>query len=262
MSIETLEDWNAILGQCCCPMPSCPVPVRRCESISGRVELAFDVYFSVEDIFHRTTRWDYSGGGFRQWRKDGLYDIVVGSVYVVVAETIVTEDDPRTGSITVSYPEPIDVDAARGGAPAALAAAIDWDDEDLSVGTECVSSGQDFDPSADVSRRLLEATVCRWRWEIAREHEGSWFRIVWDEVFFPEDEAAEPVVREQDRSWEWTGPGDPEDDGSWRSEWYELAAPEAAGEVRVVNVRFECYRAERFGNKPQVTGEGYEIPEE
>lgn len=34
MAIETLGDWNAILA-CCCAMPSCPLPLTECESVSA-----------------------------------------------------------------------------------------------------------------------------------------------------------------------------------------------------------------------------------
>ena len=36
--IETLEDWNSQLAECgCCPMPTCPLPTKECESIEVTV---------------------------------------------------------------------------------------------------------------------------------------------------------------------------------------------------------------------------------
>lgn len=35
MTIETLDDWNTVLGYCgCCEMPTCPTPELECQSIS------------------------------------------------------------------------------------------------------------------------------------------------------------------------------------------------------------------------------------
>lgn len=108
----------------------------------------------------------------------------------------------------------------------------------------------------------------RFRWVIPDTHPGSYFKITWDVVFFPEGydtedpESPQPEVVAADQTWTWVGPGDPEDEDSWKSDWYELAPPESSGQVRVVNIRFECYRSTKFGVKPQVTGEAYEIPPE
>jgi hypothetical protein len=120
--------------------------------------------------------------------------------------------------------------------------------------------------------------------------EGSYFKITWDVVFFPvghdamiddpdyeppeeepeggwppvpqipDPDAPDPVVISTDQTWTWAGPGDPDDLATWKSGWYDLPVPTAPGENRVVNIRFECYRSPQFGNKPQVTGEAYEIP--
>jgi hypothetical protein len=69
-----------------------------------------------------------------------------------------------------------------------------------------------------------------------------------------------PPTLGQDEEDVWTGPGDPNDDDSWLfpGGWHEIDTPAAAGETRVVNVRFYCYPASPYGYKPQVTGEGYE----
>jgi hypothetical protein len=104
------------------------------------------------------------------------------------------------------------------------------------------------------------ATKSRFRWIIPDTWPGSYFKITWDEVFFPDDEST-PTVVNANRSWTWEGPGDPEDEDTWKSGWYSLAPPEAPGEVRVVNIRYECYKSAKFGTRPQITGEAYEIPE-
>jgi hypothetical protein len=101
-------------------------------------------------------------------------------------------------------------------------------------------------------------TKARFRWVIPDTWAGSHFKITWDVVFFPEDESA-PTVIATDQTWTWIGPGDPEDADTWKSEWHEVPVPTAPGETRVVNIRFECYQGP-YGNKPQITGEAYDIP--
>jgi hypothetical protein len=79
----------------------------------------------------------------------------------------------------------------------------------------------------------------------------------------PEAAPTPAATIEADLTYTWGGPGDTEDpdDASWFSDWYDLAPPTESGNKRVVNVRFECYGVNDYGNKPQVTGEAYEIPD-
>jgi hypothetical protein len=60
-------------------------------------------------------------------------------------------------------------------------------------------------------------------------------------------------------TWEWPGPGNPADEESWKSGWYEIDPPESVGTRRIVNIRYECYRSTRIGVKPQITGEAVEF---
>jgi hypothetical protein len=136
----------------------------------------------------------------------------------------------------------------------AMVAAVEVSEEDpvpACHGTACIAatSFECFD---------FEATKVKFRWTIPDTHEGSYFKITWDEVFFPTDEST-PTVVNADKTWTWEGPGDPDDDDTWKSGWYELAPPSTPGEVRVVNVRFECYEGP-YGTRPQTTGESYAIP--
>jgi hypothetical protein len=120
----------------------------------------------------------------------------------------------------------------------------------------------------------------RYRWRIPVGHEGTFFRIDWDEVFYPlgwdaviEDpenpgeeipDPAAPVPVLTPKSVEWTGPGDLEDatDATWLTEWSAVVrVPEGEeGTVEVRNVRYSCYRS-RAGSKPQVA-ESFGIEEE
>jgi hypothetical protein len=65
----------------------------------------------------------------------------------------------------------------------------------------------------------------------------------------------------QDLTWEWTGPADPLNPESWKSPEYVLKRPPEAGNRRVVNIRYECYRSP-YGNKPEVTGEGVDLDDD
>jgi hypothetical protein len=90
---------------------------------------------------------------------------------------------------------------------------------------------------------------------------GSYFKITWDIATYPTDPDAE-ISYIQDLTWEWTGPGDPEDEDSWKSGWYEIDPPGEPGERKIVNVRYECYRSSRFGGKPQITGDAEDITDD
>ena len=127
-------------------------------------------------------------------------------------------------------------------------------------GTACVASTVvTAEPETTGGTLFLTAIKARFRWVIPDTWTGSYFKITWDLVFFPEDEST-PTVVALDQTWTWTGPGDPEDADTWKSGWYEIDPPEEPGETRIVNVRYECYRSTRLGIKPQITGEAYEIP--
>jgi len=102
--------------------------------------------------------------------------------------------------------------------------------------------------------------IARFRWVIPDTWPGSYFKITWDIVTYPTDPEAEPSYV-QDLTWTWPGPGDPEDEDSWKSEWYEIEPPGEPGERKIVNIRFECYKSAKFGVKPQVTGEAVELPD-
>ena len=61
--IDTLDDWNARLS-CCCPMPACPVPIKRCKS-AGLAVYAYGLYSPLETdgpevLGYKKRCWDYS----------------------------------------------------------------------------------------------------------------------------------------------------------------------------------------------------------
>ncbi len=71
----------------------------------------------------------------------------------------------------------------------------------------------------------------------------------------------QPSAVNRDLTATWTGPGNPQVATSWEaSSWRALNPPDQPGEIRLVNIRFECYRTP-YGNKPQVTGEAVDLPD-
>lgn len=104
----------------------------------------------------------------------------------------------------------------------------------------------------------------RFRWVIPESWAGSYFKISWNILTEPDgwddEEAETPPERtlSEDQTWVWSGPGDPENDDSWKSGWYEIEPPDVPGTQRVVNIRYECYRSP-YGNKPQVTADAVEL---
>lgn len=135
----------------------------------------------------------------------------------------------------------------------------------------------------------------RYCWVIPDTFAGSYFKITWDvleepdgwnatindpgetlpdplpegydtaEAWWAEHQVPDPAAPDrsfvsEDNTWEWTGPGDPEDEDSWKSGWYSIDPPSVPGTRRVVNIRFECYRSD-YGSKPEITGEGVTLPD-
>jgi hypothetical protein len=98
---------------------------------------------------------------------------------------------------------------------------------------------------------------------VPTDHLGSYFKVTFDIVFFPDGynfgNPADPgnpapTVLLEDQTLEWAGPGDPEDIESWLFPAYKIPAPADDGRSRVRNIRFSCYRGDKFGARPQTQG--------
>lgn len=111
----------------------------------------------------------------------------------------------------------------------------------------------------------ITRTHVDFRWTVPPEHEGSYYRIDWDEVFFPKafldwqnNPAGPPPVLPTltPKSWEWTGTalgpccGEETDtyedrlaDETRKSPWGVMPPPDEAGEKQICNVRVLCYRS-------------------
>lgn len=124
-----------------------------------------------------------------------------------------------------------------------------------------------FDPRTMACPEVvLSLTKARFRFSLPRDFKGSYFKITWDEVFFPVGytpstaQQYPPEVLRQNVTLEWQGPGNPEVDHSWNvGGWNPLAPPNRPGQTRIVNIRFVCHRS-KLGVKPQTMGEAYDIP--
>ena len=263
MKIETLDDWNAVNG-CCCFMPYCPMPQRECRTIYGIGQVAFVLHELATDTYYGTSRTDYEDGGFSQSRAISSHWTQLGGVWIEPRETERTEGDPQTGESQTTLSDPVDLAASRDASFAAMVGALDW--ETMTGYPNCDAYRADLEPVGYPAYHL-GAGFMRFRWVVPDDFEGKYFKITWDVVEEPDGwDSGEPnaPVRSffaQDQTWEWTGPGDPDDPDSWKSGWYHIDPPASAGARRVVNIRYECYRSAKFGTKPQVTGEAVELPD-
>lgn len=142
-------------------------------------------------------------------------------------------------------------------------------------------SFDDVPESSDLPLAIFNCSSCgfdsglgqysRYRWTVPPEHEGSYYRIDWDEVFLPKaflDWQSNPVGAPPvlptltPKSWTWTGTAlgpccgeetdtyeDRLNDPSRKSPWGNMAPPETAGRKEIANVRVLCYRSP-FGALP------------
>ena len=335
MAIEILDDWNAILGQCCCEMPACPVPTLECESMLLELDICgivgadhfgqskpagagstyyltktytrvvdhagdaigpppqhfertqetvyfYDDEYPVGTAFSGSCDSDYSdvssGSSFCPFAGSGSISYSVtgtaaAGYSIQRSETIGVVPGDATHSYsdveTHTYSNPItDQLAYLVGNAEARYAYLGF----TANGSDCSSLMLVTATDADGDATALDWQRHRYRWVIPDTwldqntgetvpFPGTYFKITWDVATYPTDPAAE-ISYIQDLTWEWAGPGDPEDPESWKSGWYELDTPGEPGERKVVNVRFECYRSPQFGNKPQITGDAEDISDD
>jgi hypothetical protein len=290
MIVETVEDWNLVLEGCgCCEMPSCPVPTRECESRTISNGDCSQGLIEDEDppdgVFYGCwVTWARPSGDdgdlipavYRKSTFTGeIGDYVGGDItYSCGQQTATASFDGGSWSITISesltYSQFFDSLLATieeeewnesGSCVSSLSVgwptigSYDWDIECEVLWLSHISSSnpRNFNLSSSL-------TASRFKWVIPDTWTGSYFKITWDEVFVAADPEAGNLLIAR-RSWIWDGPGDPEDEETWKSDWYELTPPNEPGEVRVGNILFECYKSAKFGTRPQTTGEAYEITE-
>jgi hypothetical protein len=131
-----------------------------------------------------------------------------------------------------------------------------------------LSDSSDTDPAgpgpSDDVESWWKGLYYKVTWDVLTEPEG-WDDTLSDSDSNPSNDPPRPGRPNrsyvQDLTWVWTGPGDPYDEESWKSPWYDLDVPGEPGIKRVVNVRYECYRS-KYGTKPETSGEGVDLSED
>ena len=282
MKIEILDDWNTVLGGCdCCEMPECPLPSKECESISDSLSCGYtlanhdentpeeEALLYTQVLDELVTHGSEEEGGpstistlYTKSLVDG--SCVVGSSGSLpswLPGVIYSDGYTKSGTTYTKYYEetPYSYAQTRTITYSAPAEFGELEFADQVKGAECIAEYEKILNPYGFRRKT------RFKWVVPDTWEGSYFKISWDIAFFPEGYDAEDPGSPQPElvnsgTWEWTGPGNPEDEDSWKSGWYEIDPPEEPGETRIVNVRYECYRSTRLGIKPQITGEAYGIP--
>ena len=272
-TIETLDDWNTRLGDCgCCLMPVCPTPELECQSMSGAGFLSGygGTWGYNEGDAYLKTRYSFQGGGWILYTQSGAIMANLGNKDVMDEITVdVTNGGNLTGGSTTTYEGAVSVATARSSSYAAMMGALDFTDSDFSIGSYCQAYRVHQIPwhgeGSYLSFACLLVQFVRYRWKIPTDFKGTYFKITWDEVYFPPDydpdnpDSPQPSPVNRDLTVTWEGPGDPEDPQSWMAtDWRALNPPDQPGETRLVNIRFECYHTP-YGNKPQVTGEAVDL---
>jgi hypothetical protein len=218
------------------------------------------------------TRYTYFDGGWILYTQSGAILADLGNKDVMDEISVdVTSGGDLTGGITgTTYEEAVSVATARSSSYAEMLGALDFTDSDFSLGSYCQAYRVHQIPwhgaGSYLSFACLLVQFVRYRWKIPTDFKGIYFKITWDEVFFPAEhdpenpDSPQPSSINRDLTVTWEGPGDMDDPQTWEAgDWRAMDPPEQPGESRVVNIRFECYRSPNFGNKPQVTGEAIDL---
>lgn len=261
-------------------------------STTSSTAVACDGTTSYISIDYTVSPPDTTSGSFQNTvcndvALDPELDWVLSGTTLSKTETV-TFDPPATYSATseysVSLSDPVTVEDMK--------ADIDNRLFPEDVNSQYCTSILQLDPLSPTQPSLIRRA--RYRFAVPEDYTRTRWEMQWDEVFFPkawedwlalktaydaavaahtaweaedpETRGPEPVIPEEpadepspkpslvnERSWNWAG----ED---W-SEWYEMPAPDEAGETRVVNLMVICWRSSSIGQKPTAHGEVYVFPE-
>jgi hypothetical protein len=269
--INTLEEWNERLQTCnCCQMPTCEAPILDCQN------LAYVPCVIVVDQGLGT--WN----AYKKQRLGAAFDPIVVTTWTgewvfqqeyFDCDTVI-EDPPEDEPVN-EFLEPVSCSDMQS-----KIAGITPDFGHESVGNTCMASFFCEWPDGPLS----ELSIFRYRWRVAPCHPGSYYKIEWDEIFFPLayldwlEDAQDPDVIAFDpnanpppalpvittKNWEWEGtalgdcvPLDPTNNYDYRkdiaermSDWSGPVRTTEQGIIEIHNVRVYCYRS-TYGSKPQ-----------
>lgn len=145
---------------------------------------------------------------------------------------------------------------------AKLLAIMAPESDDCYEGEACSSAYTQTAPVTDATSGnvSMSMTAVKYRWQIPATWEGSYFKITWQELTEYDGDTEDDLGDDITVTWE--GPGSPDnaEDKTWFTPWNVMAPPAEPGTTRLVNLRFECYKSAKLGNKPQIAGESYDAP--
>lgn len=237
-------------------MPECETPVLECQGVSY-----FPCVFLVDGGMWKKRRFGAAGMPITVQTRSGAWVRAEDEPDCDEEETT----DPAEEDAVNELLEPVTcedlTDALAGFEP-------DFTGDFIGDGCmaiyQCAASG-------------AAAAFVRYRWRVPPCHPGSWYKIEWDEAFFPqafldwlELELDPEITPPPDlptltpKAWTWTGTAlgpcdvaDEDNDYDARypillriSPWSLPMIPPAPGTMEICNVRVYCYQ-NPFGSKPQ-----------
>ena len=242
MIIRTSQDAGMI--SCCCTTPDCAAPRQECQSLTGIGYLHGFVDDNLPEeewyqTLYKNLRQEYANGG-RWYTYEWNTIIVVHLGGKLVSEPMVRTDEsggPYTYDqpITSTYTGGVTFADAVAEMEQLLTDALDWDDEDMTKGNECVPSRSDSYiefTSGSYRPEDFKMVFTRYRLGVPEGFSTeaaprSTYQVQWDEVFFPKAwldwkslkdefdlaEAAHEAWEEEDPEFRGDEPDVPDDPG-------------------------------------------------
>lgn len=212
-------------GRCC--FRELPEPEAEFESLSGIAFVAWLLYDLPSDTYYATMTYTYSSGGpLVESYAAQPWEFQLGGENFLSTKNVT--GSAGTGLLTSTESDAIDEDAARSAAFTAMEAEVVWDDAGKTYGSSQETGYQLLNP-AQTTDWIFDAVWVRYRWTVDADWPGDYFRIDWDEVFYPE--TGTPTVTA--KNWVWNSPA------SKVSSWYEMGPTAGTeGATRIRNVRF------------------------
>lgn len=245
----------------CCGMPEHPQPAIESQQIAAYAEIAWLDYDPGPGYTNRR-RYDWADGGFEQTEETAPYKLWINGDVIEDSDVVFTEGEPKTGALTGPvYSGPMDVNTARSSARARILAEKDWGTLGLAASSWPEVRNLNWIPFAPgpfntTNNHVLTMEFRRFRFIIPGSHAGTYYRVAWDYVDYPQfpDPITDPELSSTGLEWVWTGPGEPGESDTWVSPWFEIPIPTTSMIRRLVNARYQSYEASPFGVLPSFIG--------